>query len=144
MIGVGHLHILKFDEGVKVAGSSSILVMTPTTFDWLLTLMPGRVALLVEPPLLADLLAQHLSNQSFEVFQGLPAVDGGRNHIDVVLYTGHLPAGVRVPVAMRLPGTTGFSPVTIRRRRLRGETVTLDDLDDLIVLIEREIQHAPA
>lgn len=144
MIGLGRLHILNFDEDVKVAGSSSILVMTTGAHGWLLTAMPGRVAILVEPPLLADLLAQRLANQSFEVFQGLPAAGAGRNHIDVVLYTGHLPPGVRIPVAIRLPGTTGFSPVTLRRRRLHGETVILDDLDDLVLLIEREIEHAPA
>ena len=118
--------------------------MTVPAVRCLLTAMPGRVAILVEPPLLADLLEQRLANQSFEVFQGLPDSGEGGTHIDVVLYTGHLPAGVRAPVTVRLPGTTGFSPVTIRRRRLRGVTVPLGDIDDLIVLIEREIEHAPA
>lgn len=117
--------------------------MTNMTSNWLIDVMPGRIAISVEPPLLADLLAQRLASRSWEVIRD---ANGGRDrggHFDVVLYTGHLPAGLRAPVTMRLPGETGVSPVTIRRRPLRSRSVAVDDLDGLLVLIEREIDHAP-
>lgn len=111
-------------------------------FNWLVGVMPGRIAISVEPPLLADLLAQRLAGRSWVVIRDPNGNRDNGGHFDVVLYTGHLPAGLRAPVTMRLPGETGVSPVTIRRRPLRSRSVTVDDLDGLLVLIEREIHHA--
>jgi len=134
--------IINFEEGLKGGlPTSSILVMTNMKSTWLVGVMPGRIAISVEPPLLADLLAQRLAGRSWVVVRDLNDNRDNGGHFDVVLYTGHLPAGLRAPVTMRLPGET-VSPVTIRRRPLRSRSVAVDDLDGLLVLIEREIHHA--
>jgi hypothetical protein len=116
--------------------------MTKSPRRWLLTVMPGRIAIWVEPPLLADLLAQHLAGRSWEVAVEWDASSPNGGHFDLVLYTGHLPSGLRAPVTMRVPGETGISPVTVRRRGLRSRTVAIDGLDDLVALIDREINHS--
>ena|ERR671919_412175 len=116
--------------------------MTNPPLRWLLTDMSGRIAISVQPPLLADLLAQRLTGRSWDVVHDVNGTRENGTHFDVVLYTGHLPTGVRAPVTMRLPGESGISPVTIRRRRLRGRSVRVDDLDELLILIEREV-HEP-
>lgn len=135
--------IINFEEDVKgQARTSSILVMTNMASTWLVGVMPGRIAISVEPPLLADLLAQRLAGRSWVVFRDPNGNRDNGGHFDVVLYTGHLPAGLRAPVTMRLSGET-VSPVTVRRRPLRSRSVTVDDLNGLLVLIEREIHHAP-